>query len=242
MDVFGSQLTTYFSGRKPLAKSNPLRKEVATVIARAAIGRMWSLQNYMDRSDITELYFITSIVNVLSIMEHGILSNKLSQRLPHDSVAEPGVQERRKSKLIPGARPLHEYANLYFDAHNPMLSKLRGQNDKICVLRVAPEVLDFPNVIIADRNAASNWASFFPVADGLKVIRRERVFDRYWTHQEDLSDECLHKAEKCAEVIVPDRVEARFIMGAYVANASALERFQQLGTALSVCIKSDMFF
>ena len=196
----------------------------------------------MNRSDVTELHFITSVANVPSIMKHGILSNKLSQRLPHDSVAEPGVQERRKNKLIPGARPLHDYANLYFDAHNPMLSKRRDQNDRICVLRVATDVLDLPDVIISDCNAASSWVSFLPVVDGLKAIKRDRVFAQYWKHPEELFDEWSHKAEKCAEVLVPDRVEARFITGAYVANASTLERFQRLGTALSVCVKSDIFF
>src|SRR5713101_3393069 len=96
----------------------------------------------MDRGDITELHYITAIANVPSILQHGILSHTLAEQLAHDSVAMAEIQERRRNKQIPGARLLHEYANLYFDVHNPMLSRCRARNSEICVLRVDPVVLD----------------------------------------------------------------------------------------------------
>lgn len=196
----------------------------------------------MNRAEITELHFITPIVNVPSILEHGILSHNLVPKLAHHSVAMPEIQEKRKNKQIPGARPLHDYANLYFDAHNPMLSKCRARNDEICVLRVNPAVLDLPSVIIADRNAASGWVRFFSVVTGIEAINRDRVFARYWTHPDDPFDEMRHKSEKCAEVLVPDRVEHNFLKGAYVANPVALSKIQQLSLGLFISIKSDMFF
>lgn len=64
------------------------------------------------------------------------------------------VQARRENKQIPGAGKLHDYANLYFDAHNPMLSKLRARNDDLCVLRVDAKVLELPEVVVTDRNTA----------------------------------------------------------------------------------------
>ncbi len=108
----------------------------------------------MNRSDITELHFITPIANVPSIMKHGILSHSQAKLVQHDSVAMPEIQEKRQNKQIPGARLLHDYANLYFDAHNQMLCKCQAQNDSICVLCVAPAVLNLPGAIVADRNAA----------------------------------------------------------------------------------------
>ncbi len=110
----------------------------------------------MNRADVTELHYITTIASVPSMLRHGILSHSLADQLAPDSVAMPEIQERRRNKQIPGARLLHEYANLYFDAHNPMLSKCRARNDEICVLQIDPGVLDIPGVIIANRNAASN--------------------------------------------------------------------------------------
>ena len=196
----------------------------------------------MNRADVTELHYITAIANLPSIFRHGILSHNLADRLAHDSVAMPEIQERRRNKKIPGARFLHDYANLYFDAHNPMLSRCRGRNGEICVLQINPSVLDIPEAIIADRNAASDWTSFWPVTDGLSVISRERVLARYWTHPDDPYDEMKHKSEKCAEVLVPDRVDVRYIIGAYVANPVALAEFQRFNSQLSVLVRSDMFF
>jgi hypothetical protein len=196
----------------------------------------------MNRADVTELHYITAIANLPSIMQHGILSHTLADQLAHDSVAMPEIQERRRNKQIPGARLLHDYANLYFDAHNPMLSRCRGRNNEICVLQINPSVLDTPGVIIANRNAASNWTSFWPVPGGFTVISMERVFARYWTHPDDPYEEMSHKSEKCAEVLVPDRVDAQFIVGAYVANQAALVEFQRLNSQLPVRIRGDMFF
>jgi hypothetical protein len=196
----------------------------------------------MNRADVKELHYITAIANVLSILQRGILSHTLAAQLDHDSVAMPEIQERRKNKQIPGARTLHQYANVYFDAHNAMLSKCRQRNNAICVLRVNAAVLDLPGVIVTDRNAASDLVSFRSARDGLKLIDRERLFARYWTHQADPYDEMSHKSEKCAEVIVPDRIEAQFVTGAYVASRTALASFENLITGLPVQIRGDIFF
>ena len=52
----------------------------------------------------------------LGSVRHGILSHTLAEQLAHDSVAMAEIQQIRTNKQIPGGRPLHEYANLYFDA------------------------------------------------------------------------------------------------------------------------------
>jgi hypothetical protein len=76
----------------------------------------------MNRSDVKELYFITYIENVLSILNRGILSHNKSRKLMLRDISEKGVQERRAKKKIPGTnKSLHDYANLYFDAHNPQV-------------------------------------------------------------------------------------------------------------------------
>lgn len=196
----------------------------------------------MNRADIAELHYITPIENVPSILEHGILSNRLAARLTHTSIAMEKVQDRRRDKKIPGARPLHDYANLYFDAHNPMLSKRRSQNDIICVLRIAPAVLDVPGVIVADRNAASGYVRFYPVADGIQALDRNMVFARFWINAADPFDEMIRKSVKCAEVLVPDKLEPQFVIGAHVANERASHAFQALNIPLPVAINNGMFF
>ena len=197
----------------------------------------------MKRLDVKELYYITLIANVSSIIEKGILSYKLSEKLPHESLAMEVIQDRRKNKRIPGTkRFLHEYANLYFDAHNPMLSKRRNQNDQICILCVNASVLDLPGVIISDQNAASSYVRFFPVAAGLAALDKDKVFATFWLHPENQIEEWAHSSVKCAEVLIPDRVETKYVIGAYVANQIALKAFEELKIQLTVCIKNDIFF
>jgi hypothetical protein len=197
----------------------------------------------MKRTDITELHFITPIVNVPSIVKHGILSHNLSEKLSHDSVAMQEIQEKRINKQIPGThKQLHDYANLYFDAHNPMLSKRRSKNDELCILRIDPAVLDLPGVIIADQNASSNYVRFYSVTKGLSAIDKEKLFSKYWTHPGNQFAEWAHKSIKCAETLVPERVEPNYILDAYVANQTALNAFNKLKIELTVCIKDDIFF
>jgi hypothetical protein len=82
---------------------------------------------------------------------------------------------------------------------------------------------------------------FWDVANGLARLDYQRLFAQYWTHPDDLYDQDNHKAEKCAEVLVPDRVDAGWIMGAYVANKMGLAAFTSLKTDMPVRIHG-MFF
>jgi hypothetical protein len=181
-------------------------------------------------------------MNVSSILQYGILSHTRAEKIDHQSVAMNEILERRQNKQIPGARKLYDYANLYFDAHNPMLSRLRDKNDNICVFRISSKVLDLPGVIISDCNAASDKVRFFPVADGLRALDKNRIFARSWKHRDDFMEELRHKSEKCAEVLVPDSVGPSYTTGAIVANQKALTTFQKLNILLTVCIWSDVFF
>lgn len=196
----------------------------------------------MKRANVKELHYITPIANVPSIMKFGIVSNELSKKLPHESLAMEEIQSKRKTKQIPGARKLHQYANLYFDAHNPMLSKRRNQNNQICILRVNTSVLDLPDVIISDRNAASDWARFYGVIDGLAALDKNQVYAKYWTNANNQYELWEKKSIKCAEVLVPDKIKPEYILGIFVANWTALQAFQQLNIQLTVSIENDMFF
>jgi hypothetical protein len=83
-------------------------------------------------------------------------------------------------KECPGGLPLHDYGNLYFNGRNKMMAKKRPQHAEICVLRVAPNVLDLPGAIIADQNASSQYVLFLPSPAGLKKLLHSEVFARCW--------------------------------------------------------------
>src|SRR5947209_11485001 len=102
----------------------------------------------MRREELDELHYITPIENVRSILQLGILSNRESRRLRPRSIAKKEVQDLRAKVRIPGGRALHEYANLYICARNPMMYVRAEMHEATCVLRVSTDVLDLPKVII----------------------------------------------------------------------------------------------
>jgi ssDNA thymidine ADP-ribosyltransferase, DarT len=195
----------------------------------------------MERNELHELQYITPISNVVSILQHGILSHARARRLPHHSVAMQQIQDRRSQKRVPGGRPLHDYANLYICARNPMLYKRLSQHQSICVLRVDPDVIDLPHVVITDRNAASDYACFAAAPDGLSIVDHAKTFAEDWTHPEQIESWRL-KAAKCAEVLVPDRVDTRFIRGACVSCDQSRKVFEELKTDLPVDVDSYLYF
>jgi hypothetical protein len=196
----------------------------------------------LERSDVKELYYISHIANIPSVLKHGILSHNHSSTLPHKSIAMEEIQDRRRNKNIPGTKKqLHDYANLYFDAHNPMLCKRQNLNDSICILRINNTVLDLPNVIVADKNASSDYVRFDTVNNGLSTIDKDKLFAEDWRHENRI-EYFAHRSAKCAEVLVPDKIEPKYIIGAFVANQTALIAFEKLKCGLTVCIKSDIFF
>ena len=127
----------------------------------------------MKRSDLTELHYITPIANVPSILIHGILSKNRAKKLKPASVAMEEIQRIRENKAVPGGRALHDYANLYFCARNPMMYKRAALHAELCVLQLSTDVLDLPNVVIADGNLASGYTAFRPSPSGLATIDHE---------------------------------------------------------------------
>lgn len=192
----------------------------------------------MNRADLKELHYITPIANIASILKLGILSHRRAAKMRPASVAKQEVQDLRARVHVPNGRALHEYANLYICARNPMLYKRLDMHEELCVLSVRPSVLDLPNVVITDQNAASGYARFLSSPNGLLSIDAKLVFADDWRHPGDYR----HRSVKCAEVLVPDSVDPAYIMGAYVSNAETLRSLAEQAPGLQVAIHAHLFF
>lgn len=196
----------------------------------------------MKREELAELHYIAPISNVPSILEHGILSHRRAARVQHETVAKPEVQDIRAGKRIPGGHLLHEYANLYVCARNPMLYVRKSRHAGLCILQVATSVLDIHGAVVTDQNAASDWARFAPAPAGLTMVDPEMTFAEYWTHPNDQKLEWRHKSMKCAEVLVPDLVPPSFILGAYVSCQPSRDRMVEVAPRLSIHFNPHLFF
>jgi hypothetical protein len=194
----------------------------------------------MDRDEVKELHFITSIDNLGSIMIRGILSHNRVGRIQHKSVAYESVQDRRRGKSVPGGSSLHSYANLYFHARNSMMYCLQGLTDLV-VIRVSSDVLDIPDSVITDGNAATWNTRFYPSPEGLSNLDSKLVFARYWTDS-DYWTYVEKKRARNAEVLVPKLVPSRYIEGCYVDTQDKHRACLMFRDLPAVDVRKEIFF
>lgn len=159
----------------------------------------------------------------------------------HTSIAMNEVQARREQVIVPHGLKLHQYANLYFDPWNPMLSRRREQNEEICILKFSREVLDLEDVIVTDRNASSDYVAFYSPEAGLEQIDFKLVYARYWT-DENYYEQCRKKSIKCAEVLVPHMIPYKYVLCAAVVSKSAAESLKRTGFDREIVVEPRVFF
>ena len=181
------------------------------------------------------------MANVASVLIHGFLSYERAAKLPHHSVALQPVQDLRDKKHVPGGLKLHQYANLYFHARNPMLHKRLPELNALCVLRVSTQVLALPGAVITDQNAASDYVRFYAPGQW-QLLDWDDIFAMDWRHPGDQIAYWRHKSRKCAEALIPHKVEPRFLTGAYVVDVAAGARLAAFGCTLPIAADPVLFF
>jgi ssDNA thymidine ADP-ribosyltransferase, DarT len=146
-------------------------------------------------------------------------------------------------KHVPGGLKLHQYANLYFHARNPMLYKRKNEISNLCVLRISTDILRLPGVVLADCNASSPYVRFLAPAQW-ELLDYEAIYAMDWNrqHANDPYAYRVHKARKCAEVLIPHCVEPKYLTGAYVVDQGVASKLKALGFNLPVTVDSEMFF
>lgn len=190
---------------------------------------------------VTELHCIMPVANIGSVMANGILSYERAAKLAHHSVALQPVQDRRDKKQVPGGLKLHQYANLYFHARNPMMFKRKDDAPNLCVLRISTQVLQCAGTVISDQNAASDWVRFL-APHQWQALNFDDIFALDWRHPGDQVAYWRHSSRKCAEVLVPHRVESGYLTGAYVVDEAAAARLAGLGFGLPITVNPMLFF
>jgi hypothetical protein len=195
----------------------------------------------VNRSELKELHYITPIANIPTIMQHGILCKNRVSKLNPASIAMQAIQQLRANKGVPGGLQIHDYANLYFCARNPMMYKRSSLHADLCVLQIDTSVLDLRDVVIADSNAASKYTAFWPSPSGLAKVNGPWVFADDWTDADQIT-QWRKAAAKCAEVLVPGTVSLEKIVGAYVSCAESKQTLVDVGFTRTIVVHPHLFF
>ncbi len=102
-------------------------------------------------------------------------------------------------------------------------------------------VLSIPGTVISDQNAASDYVRFLHPRQW-QVLDFDAIYAMDWRHPDDPVAYYRHSSQKCAEVLVPERVEARYVSGAYAVDEATMRRVETLGLALPVTLNPVLFF
>ncbi len=191
-----------------------------------------------------DLYYITHIRNLTSILEHGILSHASveARGLTPALIYDAEIVSARKARLVPDGRSLWEFANLYFQPRNAMLFRVVAEKgcESIAVLAVKNTELNREDILIATGNAASDDSEILRAEEGrarLPEIRKD--LDREYWAIEDGS-----KRKMMAECLVPDRVPPEKIVAIYVGSHEVADLVKAAVSRDSVHVIPDlhMFF
>lgn len=161
--------------------------------------------------------------------------------MSHTDISMQTVQERRDQKLLPSGRGLHEYANLYFCARNPMMFARKELVDSTCVLRISINIFNQLGVYVSDGNASSAYTRFYNRDDWNGKLDYEIIFMDDW-RAPDQYKFWGQKRQKCAEILVPDKVPPEYIIGAYVGTPAAHQALLAQGFRLDIQENKHIFF
>src|SRR3989337_4183064 len=118
---------------------------------------------FQAQGSIRELYYITHIDNVRSILMNGILSHSsiLEKGVKYTPIYDECIVSRRKEIKTPNGKSLWDFANVFFEARNPMLFRGKCEKDtyNLAIIGVEPSVLNLPGVYVTTGNAAHSQSA-----------------------------------------------------------------------------------
>ena len=196
---------------------------------------------FYNKTQKTGFYSIMPVENINSILINGILSHNNAKKINHYSVAMQEVQDIRESIRVPNGMNLHDYANLYFDSSNPMMYKRRGHAEHLCILKISLEVFDLDGVVVSDRNASSSYARFYTPNVGINMLDFKTIYMKDW-NCDDYYTKLYQKSVKCAEILIPGKIESKYIIAACVINKVNESKLMDLGFKEEIFISKSNFF
>jgi len=184
---------------------------------------------------IRELFYITHVKNTKSILEKGILCHKRIEEsgIPYERIYNKEVVSRRESITVPDGRSLWSFANLFFQARNPMLyTVVRNKPlDEIAVIGVDRSILDRADIFISTGNAAHSQSEIVPASEKKKVLPKiiYNINRVYWNEVDG------SKRTIMAECLVPDFVPPQLIRSVYFGDYKAKYKTEEsIGKSIDI--------
>jgi hypothetical protein len=111
----------------------------------------------------------------------------------------------------------------------------------LIVVRVSAAVVDIPDTVVTDGNAAAGVTRFYPAPEGLRYLDSAQIFawswndDDYWRKKEK-------KRARNAEVLVPNLVPSEYIEGCYVDTQEKRRACLEFEDLPTVVVRKEVYF
>jgi O-acetyl-ADP-ribose deacetylase (regulator of RNase III) len=186
--------------------------------------------NPMDVPKLEELYYITHINNLPSILKNGILSgnNVIKKGIMPVRIVDKELVEKRSFLKIPLKKGLFDYVALYFQPRNAMLYRIvrfgSYSIDDIVILELdSKKILKMQDVVITDGNPVHPLTHFLENVNEKHIKKIREQINKSWWIEEDGS-----KRKMMAECLVPEMVPPNYIISVYTATEKATQKIKSL--------------
>jgi O-acetyl-ADP-ribose deacetylase (regulator of RNase III) len=174
------------------------------------------LKSGLPPGHLRELYYITHVDNVPSILKNGIMSHMEIEKnkIKYTPIYDKDIVSRREGTTTPDGRSLWCFANLYFNPRNPMLYRVVCEqlHNKIAVIGVALDMLKGKDVFLTTGNAAHSQSKIVRFTKkALSQILSDTAI--VWWNEDDGS-----KRKVMAEYLIADKVLSECITSIYVSG------------------------
>lgn len=165
----------------------------------------------LDKYNIKCLYHMTHISNVPNIMKYGLLAH--GNPYQREDISDCDVNSRRARAEPIYHKPIHSYVPFYFNPKNNMLSKRRSIQDQIVILIINREIILSDGALFTNGNASVDRTLFTNNLNNLNMVDWECINTQgYYSGFDDGAN------KRMAEVLVPDFVDAKNILGIICNN------------------------
>ena len=166
------------------------------------------------------LKHMTHINNLDSIFKYGLLSH--NNKFQKIDISNKEVNKRR-NKIEPiFHRNLHDYVPFYFNPKNAMLYVNKEKQNFLVILVFNNKLIYQEGTLFTDGNASVNGTKFFSELEDLDKLNWNCLNSRYWSDFED------GKREIMAELLVPEKVDIKYIKNIYCYTEMTKKRVEEI--------------
>ena len=170
-------------------------------------------------SKFISLYYIAHLENLSSILSHGICSRKYCEKnnLIQKSIHNTNIVNRRTIRIVEFTRTVTDFANLYFQPINAMLSNVFDEHSRndILILKIHYNI-NQPGIFFTDGNAAKTSES--KIFSSMNFDQEFPKIEQYLKGGPYYSGE--GKWRQMAECLIPEKVPLKNIKVIHISQFS----------------------